>query len=224
MLMVTVLSESGFAVLTAEDGEDGLRQARESSPDVVILDLGLPKIDGLEVCRTIRTFSDAYVVMLTARSDEIDKVVGLSVGADDYMTKPFSSRELVARIHALLRRRRTTAPEDPGARRLGDLVVDPVSREVHVAGSRVELTRIEFDLLDALAANPRAVLSRGQLLATVWGEDWYGDEHLVDVHISKLRRKLRSAGDGEAYVRTVRGVGFRLAAPTDGFPRAVARV
>ncbi len=214
LLIVKSLSDSGLELITAEDGQAGLALARDSSPDVVVLDLGLPQLDGLEVCRSIRTFSDAYILMLTARSDEVDKIVGLGVGADDYMTKPFSSRELAARVHGLLRRRRSAPPPAETVRRVGDLVIDPLGREVHVRGQRVELTRIEFDLLETLTANPRAVLTRAQLLSAVWNDGWYGDERLVDVHISKLRRKIRECGDEQEYVRTVRGVGFRMAQPS----------
>jgi DNA-binding response OmpR family regulator len=150
--------------------------------------------------------------MLTARSDEVDKLIGLSVGADDYMTKPFSPRELVARVHVLLRRPRTPAAADPtaAALRFGPLEVDVAGREVHVDGSLVELTRTEFDVLAALAARPRVAFSRRQLIDAVWGDDWYGDEHLVDVHIGHLRRKLGDDADAGRYVRTVRGVGYRM--------------
>jgi DNA-binding response OmpR family regulator len=210
LVIVAALRDAGFHTEEAEDGETGVHSAADLSPDVIILDLGLPKLDGLEACRRIRTFSDAYILMLTARDHEVDKVVGLTVGADDYMTKPFSARELVARVHALLRRRRDATPDD-GLRRIGDLVVHPLAREVSVGGRRIELTRLEFDLLDVLSSNPRAVFSRARLLAAVWGEDWYGDEHVVDVHISKLRRKLGGSGDAHRHIQTVRGVGFRLA-------------
>jgi DNA-binding response OmpR family regulator len=179
---------------------------------VVVLDLGLPGLDGIEVCRRLRTFSDCYVVMLTARSEEVDKLVGLGVGADDYLTKPFSPRELVARVRAMLRRPRAAATDadvEP-ARTFGSLRVDVVSREVYVDGTPVELTRTEFDVLAALSARPRMAFSRRQLIDAVWGDGWVGDEHLVDVHIGHLRRKL---GDDPAlprFVRTVRGIGYRM--------------
>ena len=206
------LTRDGFAVTLAYDGTDAVRLAREQSPDVVVLDLGLPGLDGIEVCRQVRTFTDCYLLMLTARSDEVDKLIGLSVGADDYMTKPFSPRELVARVHVLLRRPRTAAAVDPTAPalRFGPLEVDAAGREVHVDGSLVELTRTEFDVLATLAARPRMVFSRRQLIDAVWGDDWYGDEHLVDVHIGHLRRKLGDDADAGRYVRTVRGVGYRM--------------
>jgi DNA-binding response OmpR family regulator len=188
-LIAGQLEAAGFRVDTAADGASAVEAARSQPLEVIILDLGLPGIDGVEVCRQIRTFSEAYIVMLTGRDDEVDKLIGLSVGADDYMTKPFSARELVARVHAMLRRPRA-APVATRLRRLHDLVVDPDAREVVVADRRVELTRTEFDLLEALTTNPKLVLTRRQLLERVWGPDWYGDDHVVDVHVSSLRRKL----------------------------------
>jgi len=185
--------------------------ARERRPDVVVLDLMLPGIDGMEVCRRIRAFSDAYIIMLTAKSDEVDKLIGLSVGADDYLTKPFSPRELVARVRAMLRRPRAAADEPAGeVRRFGALQIDPASRDVLVEGRPVELTRTEFDLLDTLSAQPRVAFSRRQLLERVWGGEWYGDEHVVDVHIGNLRRKLDDDAEHPRYIRTVRGVGYRM--------------
>ncbi|HEX6074213.1 MAG TPA: response regulator transcription factor [Micromonosporaceae bacterium] len=206
------LTREGFDVVTATDGESAVARAREHRPDVVVLDLMLPGIDGVEVCRRIRSFSDAYVIMLTAKSDEVDKLVGLSVGADDYLTKPFSPRELVARVRAMLRRPR--APEHPDAevRRFGELEVDPAAREVRVAGRPVELTRTEFDLLDTLSAQPRVVFSRRQLLEHVWSGEWYGDDHVIDVHVGNLRRKLGDDAGHPRYIRTVRGVGYRMGA------------
>jgi DNA-binding response OmpR family regulator len=210
-LVGSVLRREGFRVETAADGDGALAAARSSDPDVVVLDIGLPGIDGVEVCRRLRTFSDAYVVMVTARQEEIDKLIGLSVGADDYVTKPFSARELVARIRAMLRRPRGSAGSGRGAvRRLGDLELDPDAREVRVQGRVVELTRIEFDLLDALSARPRVALSRAQLLEDVWGPTWFGDDHVVDVHVSKLRQKLGDDPRSPRFLRTVRGVGYRL--------------
>lgn len=212
-LIAAQLEAAGFWVATVADGASAVEVARSQSPDVIILDLGLPGIDGVEVCRQIRTFSEAYIVMLTGRDDEVDMLIGLSVGADDYMTKPFSARELVARVHALLRRPRVGPATQP--RRLRDLVVDPDAREVIVADRKIELTRTEFDLLDALTANPKLVLSRRQLLERVWGPDWYGDDHVVDVHVSSLRRKLGDAAAEPKYIRTVRGVGYRLVGVSD---------
>jgi DNA-binding response OmpR family regulator len=203
------LEREGFEVATAGDGERAVELARELDPDVILLDLMLPGIDGIEACRRIRTFSDAYIVMLTARVEEVDRIVGLSTGADDYVTKPFSPGELMARVRAMLRR-----PRAPGgatdARHVGELHIDPGAREVRRAGELIELTKIEFDLLETLSAAPRVVFSRGQLLEQVWGEGWFGDEHVVDVHIANLRGKLGDDPRAPRYVRTVRGVGYRM--------------
>jgi DNA-binding response OmpR family regulator len=183
--------------------------ARDAAPDVVVLDLMLPGFDGLEVLRRIRTFADPYVLLLTARSEEVDRIVGLTVGADDYLTKPFSPRELVARVHALMRRRRP-GPRDSGeVLRAGDLLVDPRRRTVTQAGEPVDLTLLEFDLLAALVREPGMVFSRQQLLDAVWGVDFFGDDHVLDVHVANLRRKLDDDASGARYIETVRGVGFR---------------
>src|SRR4051794_22907511 len=210
-LVASVLRSEGFVVEVAEDGPAALRAAESFTPDVVVLDLGLPGMDGVEVCRQLRTFTDAYVVMLTGREDEVDKLIGLSVGADDYMTKPFSPRELVARVRAMLRRPRPGTPE-AGApvRRVGAIEVDLNAREAKVDGRVVDLTKIEFDLLDVLSAHPRTAFTRGQLLHRVWGSNWFGDDHVVDVHVSKLRQKLGDDARAPRYLRTVRGVGYRL--------------
>jgi len=212
------LVRDGFDVRTAADGETALALAREAEPDVVVLDLGLPGMDGIEVCRQLRTFSRCYVLMLTARADEVDLLVGLAVGADDYVTKPFSSRALVARIRTLLRRPRTAgdAPEgsgEPVKRIFGDLLIDPPAREVHVGSSLVRLTRTEYELLETLSSRPRVVFTRQQLLDNVWeGATGAapGDEHLVDIHIGHLRRKLGDDSRSPRYVLTVRGVGYRM--------------
>ena len=206
------LTREGFDVITATDGELAVSATREHRPDVVILDLMLPGIDGLEVCRRIRAFSEAYVIMLTAKGDEVDKLIGLSVGADDYLTKPFSPRELVARLRALLRRPRAWVETGVAVRRFGALEVDPAGREVRVNGSPVALTRTEFDLLDVLSAEPRVAFSRRQLIERVWGGEWYGDEHVIDVHIGNLRRKLDDDAEHPRYIRTVRGFGYRMGA------------
>ena len=208
-LVGAYLEREGFSVSTAADGEEALRLARERPPDVVVLDLMLPGIDGIEVCRRIRTFSDAYIVMLTARAEEVDKIVGLSTGADDYVTKPFSPGELVARIRAMLRRPRG-GPATAEARRLGDLVIDPLAREVTRDGRPIALTRLEFDLLDSLSERPHVAFTRRQLLERVWGPNWFGDEHVVDVHVANLRRKLGDDPGAPRYVLTLRGVGYRL--------------
>jgi DNA-binding response OmpR family regulator len=199
------LEREGWSVSTAGDGAEGLELARHERPDVVILDLMLPGLDGVEVCRQLHTFSNAFVLMLTSKSEEIDKLVGLAVGADDYMTKPFSPRELVARIKAILRRGRTSTLAAPG------LDLDVARRIVRVDGQQVELTRTEFEILAALAREPGAVVDRPALLASVWGPD-YDDDHLVDVHVANLRHKLGDNPDHPRFIETVRGVGYRLAA------------
>lgn len=213
-VVVGYLARDGFEVEVAVDGEDALSRARTLDPDVVVLDLGLPGIDGIEVCRQLRTFSDCYVVMLTARAEEVDTLVGLSVGADDYVTKPFSPRELVARIRAMLRRPRAgpfSADKSPGpVLHVGDMVVDINAREVRVAGEAVQLTRTEFDVLAALAERPSHVMSRAALLEALWGGAWVGDEHVVDVHVLHLRQKLGDSAELQRYVRTMRGVGYRI--------------
>ena len=209
------LIRDGFDVRTAGDGQTALALARESEPDLVVLDLGLPGMDGVEVCRQLRTFSRCYVLMLTARADEVDVLIGLGVGADDYVTKPFSPRQLMARIGVLLRRPRTgTAAEEGGEpqRTFGDLVIDMGAHEVRVGSSVVPLTRMEYDLLEALSSRPRMVFSRQQLLDAVW-DDASGiasDEHLVDIHIGHLRRKLGDDPRSARYVLTIRGVGYRM--------------
>ncbi|MEE2057264.1 response regulator transcription factor [Rhodococcus artemisiae] len=219
-LIGSYLERDGFEATITGDGVDAVTLARRIDPDVLVLDLGLPRLDGVEVCRQVRTFSDAYVVMLTARTEEIDTLIGLSVGADDYMTKPFSPRELMARIQAMMRRPRTSgavAPPietagDNRIRTFGDLTIDIDGREVTVGGTQISLTRTEFDVLAALSRDPGVVVSRTQLIGAVWGPDWVGDEHLVDVHIGHLRRKLGDEATRGRYVRTVRGVGYRMGA------------
>ena len=201
------LEREGYEVLTAPDGPRGLDLARTSSPDVLVLDVMLPGLDGVEVCRQLRTFSNAYVLMLTARGEEIDRVVGLSVGADDYLVKPFSPRELVARVKALLRRPRTTvATSAPPA----GLALDEARHEVRVHDTPVELTATEFGILAALVRDPGVVLGRAALLDRIWGPDFVGDDHLVDVHVANLRRKLGDDPEHPRFVETIRGVGYRL--------------
>jgi DNA-binding response OmpR family regulator len=204
------LERDGYEVVTAADGPTAVDLVRTTSPDVVVLDVMLPGLDGIEVCRRLRTFSDAYVLMLTARGDEIDRVVGLSVGADDYLTKPFSPRELVARIRAILRRPRALAASAlPSA-----LVLDDARRAVRIDGVRVDLTATEFDILAALARDPGVVMTRAALLDRVWGPEYVADDHLVDVHVANLRRKLRDDSTDPRFVETVRGVGYRLRTPS----------
>lgn len=203
-LVTGYLSREGYEVASVGDGAAALEMARRVAPDVVVLDLMLPGVDGIEVCRQLRIFSDAYVIMLTAKSEEVDKLVGLAVGADDYLTKPFSPRELVARIKALLRRPRATLQHSRG------LAVDAARREARVDDRAVELTRTEFDILAALAREPGIVVSRSELLGRVWGLE-YDDDHLVDVHVANLRRKLGDDAEQPRFIETVRGVGYRLA-------------
>ena len=210
-VVASYLEREGFAVDLAHDGPSAVEQARRLRPDLIVLDLMLPGFDGVEACRQIRTFTDAYVIMLTARDDETDKVVALSVGADDYIVKPFSPRELIARTKAMLRRPRTPAePEPVPALHVGGLVVDPDARTVTLDGEPVELTRTEFDILAALASRPRSALTRAQIIEHVWGGEWFGDEHVVDVHVGHLRRKLRDDAAEPRFVRTVRGVGYGM--------------
>jgi DNA-binding response OmpR family regulator len=200
------LNREGWTVDVAVDGPTAIERARSNPPDVIVLDLMLPGIDGIEVCRQVRTFSDAYVLMLTARSEEIDRIVGLSVGADDYLIKPFSPRELVARIKAVLRRPRATNRVSSPA----GLVIDEPRHEVRVDGVTVELTVTEFGILAVLARDPGLVVSRTALLDRVWGSEFAADEHLVDVHVANLRRKLGDDPSAPRFIETVRAVGYRL--------------
>jgi DNA-binding response OmpR family regulator len=201
------LAREGFTVLTAGDGPSALTTARETDVDVVVLDVMLPGLDGIEVCRQLRTFSDAYVLMLTARGEEIDRIVGLTVGADDYLVKPFSPRELVARVKALLRRARTPPRQTAPA---AGLELDGARRSVRVHGTPVELTALEFDLLAVLAREPGVVVRRAELLAELWGDEYVDDSHLLDVHVANLRRKLADDAAEPRFIETVRGVGYRL--------------
>lgn len=214
-LVVSYLRSEGWEVAEADDGEGAVRMVRERRPDLVILDVVMPGMDGIEALRQIRTFSDTYVIMLTARAEETDKLIGLSVGADDYLTKPFSPRELVARVKAVLRRQRPGgstggAAGGDGPLRFPGLTIDGVRREVTVDDGAVTLTALEFDLLAALAAQPGRVFSRRQLLEAVWGWDHVGDDRVVDVHIRNLRRALGDRADEPRFVGTVRGVGYRF--------------
>ncbi len=210
-VIASYLTKAGHHVGQAHTGPDAVTQARAEDPDVIVLDLGLPGLDGLEVCRQIRTFSDCYILILTARGDEVDRLIGLSVGADDYLTKPFSNRELVARVQTVLRRpRRHPAPEVEHERIFGDLRIDAAGREVTRAGQPVALTRTEFDILDVLSAQPRLALSRRQLIDAVWDTAWVGDEHVVDVHVANLRKKLDDDPTEPRFITTIRGVGYRM--------------
>ncbi|MGY1808170.1 response regulator transcription factor [Blastococcus sp. SYSU D00669] len=217
-LVATVLGKAGFDVRTVSTGADCLAEVRRQTPDLIVLDLGLPDADGTEVCRRLRAETECYVLMLTARAEEVDLLIGLAVGADGYMAKPFSPRELVARVQALLRRPRAAVVPAPResveetVRRLAELEVDEDSREVRVDGAVVDLTRTEFDLLAALASRPGRVLQRETLLREVWQTDWEGNLRLVEAHMSNLRRKLQAAGLSNPEIKTVRGVGYRLVA------------
>lgn len=212
-LVTSYLEKDGYLVASASDGLSGLEAARKFQPDVIILDIMLPGMDGLEVLSRIRRESSVYVIMLTAKTDETDKIIGLSVGADDYVTKPFSPRELTARVKAALRRLNLTGPQP--ARNLlvfKDLRIDLGSRKVLVNDQEVELTAMEFDLLAAMANYPGMVMSREQLLENVWGHDYYGELRVVDVHIGHIRQKL----GGDRFISTVRGVGYRFEGDQEG--------
>jgi DNA-binding response OmpR family regulator len=208
-LATALLRGAGFDTSTAGTGQAAMELARAHRPDVILLDLGLPDADGTELCRSLREFSDAYIVMLTSRDDEIDKVLGLKLGADDYVTKPYSPRELLARVEALLRRPRAGAMDVEAERRIGELSILPEAHRVLVQGEEVPLTRIEFAILDALSERPDRVLSRDTLRERVWGADWYSGDHVVDVHMANLRKKIDR--NGTSHIRTVRGVGYRMA-------------
>lgn len=210
-LVRSYLEADAFDVLEGENGEEAVTLVRNQSPDLVVLDVGMPVLDGIEALRQIRSFSNVYVVMLTARAEEVDKLIGLSVGADDYLTKPFSPRELVARIKAVLRRCRDVAgPEDDTSMKFAGITIDPARREVSVADEMVELTTLEFDLLAAIAAQPGRVFSRRQLIEAIWGWDYFGDERVVDVHVRKLRKALGDDANEPRIVGTVRGVGYKF--------------
>ena len=207
-LVSAYLKPEGYEVYTAADGNAGLKAARAFKPDLIILDLMLPGIDGIELLTRLRRESDVYVIMLTARTDATDKIVGLSVGADDYVTKPFSPRELTARVKAALRRIKTGAGsgEERSVLSFRHVRIDVGAHTVTVDDAPVELTSIEFDLLRALAENRGRVLSREQLLEKVWGTEYFGEMRVVDVHLGHVRQKLGN----EALIATVRGVGYRF--------------
>jgi len=215
-LVSSYLKAEGYQVYTASDGNAGLKAARTYKPDLIVLDIMLPGLDGLEVLSRLRRESDVYVILLTARTEETDKIVGLTVGADDYVTKPFSPRELTARVKAALRRIQAGEGAghrlEPGESSAPDIFsfkrvrIDSGARQVTMDGHPVELTAIEFDLLAALAENRGRVLSRAQLLEKVWGYDYFGDTRVVDVHLGHVRRKLGA----DAPITTVRGVGYRF--------------
>lgn len=208
------LEQDGFRVIAAGDGRTALERIEKDAPALVVLDLMLPEVDGWQVCKTVRTRSDVPIIMLTARSDDIDKIVGLELGADDYMTKPFNPRELVARVKAILRR--VSGPARPGEStdqpfRVGDIIIDPARYEVRVGSALLDLRAKEFDLLRTLAENRGIVLSRDKLLDLVWGFDFPGQTRTVDVHVAHLRAKLEAASSA-AQIETVWGVGYKLVA------------
>lgn len=213
-LVQSYLLAEGYQVHTASDGAKALTVARAVKPDLVVLDVMLPGIDGIEVLRRLHQDSAVYVLLLTARSEELDKIVGLAVGADDYMTKPFSPRELVARVKAILRRNRPQTEAGGEKERpslvFESLLIDPERREVYHEGTLVELTPREFDLLYALASAPGRVFTREQLLANVWGRDFAGIDRVIDVHVGLLRRKLEVNPNAPLLVQTVRGVGYKF--------------
>ena len=207
------LEREGFDVAVAHTGPDAVARARADSPVLIVLDIMLPGFDGIEACRQIRQFSDAYIIMLTARDEEMDKVLGLSMGADDYLVKPFSPRELIARVRAMLRRPRAAPDNDTTELyTIGTLTMDAQGRTLTLDGNEIELTRTEFDLLAAMMAQPRSVLTRRKLIDAVWGPGWYGDEHVVDVHIGHVREKIGDAAAEPRFIRTVRGVGYGMVA------------
>jgi len=202
------LAQEGYAVATAEDGEAGLNLARSESPDLVVLDVMLPKLDGLTVCRILRRESDVPIILLTARGTETDKIIGLETGADDYIVKPFSLGEFLARVRAALRRGRSNAP--PPELRAGNLLLDLASRRASAAGEPLQLAPREFELLATLMRNKGAALTRELLLAQVWGEDYPGDSRTVDVHVRWLREKIEVDPSDPKQIVTVRGVGYRF--------------
>lgn len=206
------LEKEGYVTVIAYDGEEALAQARAEKPDLIVLDLMLPKLDGWEVCRILRQESTIPIIMLTARDEETSKVLGLDVGADDYLTKPFSFRELLARIRALLRRV-AYAETSPGEAiiRIGTITLDLDAHQVVRGGQPLEMTRMEHQLLQVLMERAGKVVRRHDLMDLVWGEDWVGDTHTLNVHIRWLREKIEEDPSKPRYIQTVRGIGYRFA-------------
>lgn len=204
------LEQDDMEVDCAYDGEEGLRMAKEKAYDIILLDLMLPKMDGLEVCQQVREFSDVPIVMLTAKGDDMDKIMGLEYGADDYITKPFNILEVKARLKAIMRRTASKAAAEPKGKivEVGDLVLDCEGRRVSIAGREVNLTAKEFDVLELLVFNPNKVYSRENLLNIVWGYEYPGDVRTVDVHIRRLREKIEANPSEPKYVHTKWGVGY----------------
>ena len=211
-LLTYPLERDGYRVIQARDGEEALDRFRSDQVDLVVLDVMLPKLDGLEVCRRLRAASSVPIIMLTARDDELDKVVGLELGADDYITKPFSIREFRSRIRAALRRAAVPPRElrEPDTIVAGDLVIDTVRRSVELAGRPVQLTYVEFELLRTLASHPGRVYTRRALLEVLWGDSDYREPRTIDVHVRHLREKLERAPREPEYIFTVRGAGYRF--------------
>ena len=203
------LEQGGFRVLMAADGNTGLAMARHEHPELIVLDLMLPGMDGLDVCRALRRESDVPIIMLTARSEEVDRLIGLELGADDYITKPFSPRELVARVRALLRRAKGMVYQ-PGVIRAGDLVIDIDAHRLTRAGENIHLTRFEFNLLQILAQYPGQIFSRAQLLEKLHGVAFDGYDRSVDAHIKNLRRKIEVDLSEPRYILTIYGVGYKF--------------
>jgi len=204
------LEAEGFRVETAGDGEQALDRARASNYDLMVLDLRLPKVSGIEVCRTLRGESSIPILMLTAKDSEVDRVVGLEVGADDYVTKPFSMAELMSRVRAILRRRRLDQEAADPLRRVGALELDLVRHEVKIDGQTIRLTPSEFRLLAFLASEPERVFSRREIMQHLWQSEYVGDERASDMHVSNLRRKIEADPDDPKRVVTVRGIGYKL--------------
>jgi len=212
-LLGEALSAEGFRVVTAADGLAALRRARESGPDLIVLDIGLPGLDGFEVCRALRKETSAPIIVVSARGDEVDKIVGLEIGADDYLSKPFSPREFIARMRAVLRRSRVEPPSLAKVRQIGEVNVNADRREVFVAGRAVRLKPREFDLLWLFARHEGHVFTRDQLIEAVWGFDFEGDPRTVDVHVRRIRRALGDPAAHPRYLHTVFGLGYKFTAP-----------
>ena len=219
--LIEALEREGFESTVARSASEGIALAGEVSPDLVLLDVMLPDGSGYEVCRELRRGSEVPIIMLTARGEETDRIVGLEVGADDYVVKPFSARELVARIRAVLRRTSREPEEEGDAIEIGDLRLDPARHEASLAGGPLDLTRKEFEVLQLLMRNAGTVVSRDKLIEEVWDMNWFGPTKTLDVHVSGLRKKLGDDPGAPRYLHTVRGVGFRFASPDElGTPSA----
>ncbi len=210
------LQKEGYAISVAYDGDQAVALAAEESPDLILLDIQLPKKDGWAVCRAIRESSRAPIIMLTARGEEADKVLGLELGADDYLVKPFSMRELLARVRAALRRSTEYVAPAPTSVKIGEVELDPKSHRATCRGQVLELTRKEYDLLEALMAHAGQVIKRNDLIDRVWETDWVGDTRTLDVHIRWLREKIEKVPGKPRYIQTVRGVGYRFSSPDEG--------